>query len=481
MKLENTISRLMLVYFSVYFAIAAGQFALFSFMLDIKPVVFIEALAWIALLTAAAGRIPERRAWMALGAAGLLTKMLWIAMVQTPPVSDFSLMYHSAREMMEGGREYLNNIYYRRFPYQTGFTAYQALVLSVFDSVTFLKLVNAFWCAVASLAVYGIAREAFSRKTAVLAMLLHVTLLPLLLMSSVLTNQHIAAAWLYCGLYVWLKFGRVSWFGAGAAGALIAVGQVMRPIGIVVIAAIAVNELIRLAAQRSKREVFGAMKAGVAVAAYWLVFTLAGTILSQTGISPDGLRNNDPLWKFMTGLNAAANGSYSKGDERLLNYGYMNPEKRTALEKEIIRERLTDRRNMVKLPFVKIGKLWADYQPYWFTFPKKSGTSFLYLGWTVRFDEVIGTYRQFERAVFYWLALPAFCGVIRFLRREFADGKKRLIVLVIGAYTFAHLFVEVQPRYMYFLFGPLLAFSAEEWLYWKSRLFGAIRTYVHSR
>ena len=474
MMIEKTISRLMLFYFLVYFGIAVGQFLLFSFMHDIGAAFFLAAMLWIALLLMAAEKVPVQKAWIVFSLFGLLIKTLWIVFVPTPAISDYALMYNAAREIMDGTRSYLDNIYFERFPYQLGFTAYQALVLSAVDSVTFLKLVNALWCTAASVAVYAIAREAFSQKVAVLALLLHVTLLPVLMLSSVLTNQHIAVAWLYAGIYLWMKSGVKSWPWALAAGAVLAVGNIMRPIGIVVIAAIVVNELIRLIRRPSGFTAQGILRAGAAVAVYFLVIHAASVLLSQTGISPDGLRNNDPLWKFVAGLNAAANGSYSTGDEALLNYGYLETGKRTALEKEIIMERLTSPRNMVTLPFMKIGKLWADYQPYWFTFPKKEGTTFNYLGWPVSFDDAIGRYRNFERAVFYLLALPAFWGILRVVRTGFSDDRKRLLVLILGAYTFVHLLVEVQPRYLYFLFGIVAAFSASELLSVKTGL--GIRT-----
>lgn len=31
----------------------------------------------------------------------------------------------------------------------------------------------------------------------------------------------------------------------------------------------------------------------------------------------------------------------------------------------------------------------------------------------------------------------------------------RLILLSIGAYVFVHLFIEVQPRYIFYLVGPM--------------------------
>lgn len=457
------INRIMQSYFIVYCGIAVVQFLLFAMMRDIGVLSFIMAGIWIGLLMLIAHRIPHKRAVIAFSLAGLFIKWIWIIFVPTPAISDYKLMYNTARELLEGGREYLNNIYYQRFPYQLGFTAYQALVLSILDSVTGLKMVNAVWCAIASLAVYGIALEAFDRNVARLALLLHITLLPILLLSSVLTNQHIAATWFYIGIYVWMKGGRTTWWAPGVAGAALAIGSIMRPIGIIVIAAIVVNEVISAIQQKSKNQwKQSLLKAGTAVAAYQLLLALISFLFSQSGISPEGLVNKDPLWKLVTGLNSAANGSYSTADEIRLNYGYMQIDKRTELEKELIKERLTSPKNMFKLPFIKIGKLWADYQPTWFTFPRMEGTNFNYLGWSISFDEAITRYWSIERAVMYILSILAFWRILKILRFEFHSVNKRFLVLILGAHTFVHLIVEVQSRYLYFLFAFIVIFSAVE-------------------
>jgi len=240
LMLNRALPRVMWGYFLIYFGIAVGQFLLFTLMRDITLSYFISALLWAILLVYTAQKVPQRRAWLIFGLLGLFTKTIWIIFVQTEVISDYSLMYSAAQEIVNGQRDYLSWIYFQRYPYQMGFTSYQALILSIFNSVGFLKFINVLWCVVASLAVYGIARECFSQRVAVLAMLLHVMMLPILVLSSVLTNQHIAIAWLYIGIYLWLKAGWRSWLIAIAAGIALAIGNAMRPIGIVVIAAIVV-------------------------------------------------------------------------------------------------------------------------------------------------------------------------------------------------------------------------------------------------
>lgn len=471
-------------YFLIYFAIAVGQFALFAFMQHIAITYFFSAILWLALLVFVADKVPYKKGLITFSIIGLALKFIWVLFVQTQATSDFAVMLDGARQIVAGGRDYLTYIYYDRFPYQLGFTTYQAIVLQIVNAVSALKLANIIWCAIASAAVYGIALEAFDRRVAKLALLLHVTLLPILMLSSVLTNQHVAAAWFYVGIYVWLKWGRGHWSAPLFAGALIAVGSSLRPIGIVIIAAMIVNELIVLLREKSKAQLWQSVRiAASAVVSYQLILLLIGAILMQTGISPDGLKNKDPLWKVVAGLNASSYGSYSADDDIRLNYGKMDPDLRTEMEMDMIKERLADTESMLKLPFLKIGRFWADYQPTWATFPGKEGSYFHYLGWTVSFDDVINRYRSFERAVFYLLSLLAFWGIWKILRQHsqqhsrqhFANDHKRFLILLLGAYTFVHLIIEVQARYLYFAMFIVVIFAAAELLNVRERLTSRLR------
>lgn len=467
-------------YFVVYFAVALGQFVLFAFMDHIALSYFIAAIMWLTLLVLIAHQVPQHKALIRFTLLGLAIKFIWVLFVQTHAVSDFAVMLDGAKQIVAGERDYLSYIYFERFPYQLGFTTYQAIVLMVVNKVTMLKLANIVWCAIASAAVYGIAREVFDRQVAKLALLLHVTLLPILMLSSVLTNQHIAAAWFYMGIYVWLKWGHKHWSSPLIASAFIAIGTALRPIGIAIIAAIVVNELIKLMRNKSKAQLWQSVRIAVStVVSYQLILILIGAILMQTGISPYGLKNNDPLWKIVAGLNASSYGSYSAEDDMRLDYGKIDPTLRSELEKEMIRERLADTATIAKLPFIKIGRFWADYQPTWATFPGKEGSYFAYFGRTISFDDAIDRYRSFERAVFYLLASLAFWGVWKALRFDFLNDNKRFLILLLGAYTFVHLIIEVQARYLYFAMFIVVIFAAAELLHVRQRLQDRFSARIH--
>lgn len=49
-------------------------------------------------------------------------RFIWIAIFQTPPVSDFKMMYDSAVNASNGIFDFVHNSYYESWPYQLGFT-----------------------------------------------------------------------------------------------------------------------------------------------------------------------------------------------------------------------------------------------------------------------------------------------------------------------------------------------------------------------
>ena len=79
------------------------------------------------------------------------------------PVQDFQTMYDAACQMAQGGGDYLRTDYFYNWAYQTGFTAYESLVIRLFGEGLFpLQLCNALWMAGTGSLVYAIARRLLS-------------------------------------------------------------------------------------------------------------------------------------------------------------------------------------------------------------------------------------------------------------------------------------------------------------------------------
>ena len=100
---------------------------------------------------------------------GLFTLRLAIALgvvflFGAQPVQDFKTMYDAACQLARGSREYLQTDYFYNWAYQTGFVAYEALMVRLFgEGLLPLQVLNAVWMAGTGCLVYGIARR-FCRR-----------------------------------------------------------------------------------------------------------------------------------------------------------------------------------------------------------------------------------------------------------------------------------------------------------------------------
>ena len=121
-------------------------------------------------------------------ALSFLSRLAVVLLVNTPISSDFSLMFNSSHSWANGDMSFLRNAYYNLWPYQLPFTAWQALLLYIFDSALFIRIINCFLMAGSNLLIYCIAREISTERSARLCSLLYLVFLFPLSLAPVLTK-----------------------------------------------------------------------------------------------------------------------------------------------------------------------------------------------------------------------------------------------------------------------------------------------------
>ncbi|GKX28580.1 membrane protein [Vallitalea longa] len=375
----------------------------------------------------------------------LVTKIAMIIIVDTPPISDFSVMFDAGKMFAVNDYSFKDFQYFSSFPYQTIFAVYQGLIIKIFGANVFvLKAINCLFIAATNYLVYRIGKSVFNEYVGRIASAFHALYIPLFFMAPVLTNQHIATLFFYIGLYFIVKEkGSYSKWIIG--GIFIAVGNTMRPIGIVFIAAIFIRNLLS-----SNKAVFAKhMKQFVIfLLSYLIVFYGISGISIATGVTYNGLKNNNPYWKFVTGLNEQTSGRFSSEDAKTLQlYEEIKPEELFENEKKIIMERLTippDR--MLSLMVNKIRYMWGDYELGVFTFPHLIGKGIERYG--VSFDYIYRQSQELEKIFYTFIIGFLLFGLIRYFR----DDKNKnvyLLYYIFTAYTGAHLLIEISFRYKY--------------------------------
>lgn len=416
---------------------------------SIGMAVGIGAIAW-------AMRSSRSYIWILLGLATVV-RLAWVLSMPTTISSDFAEMYAAARQAASGDFSFSSNSYFSAWVYQIGFTMYEAGIIKLFgDHVLLLKILNIIYSSGTVFLIYGIARK-FHELAGRMAALLYAIYPPAIVMCSVLTNEHMAIFFLYAGLYVMIEYGIIKprvWL---YAGILLAIGDMMRPIGSVVLVSIGCYVALLLMIEKVHRKAMVSRLLAIVIV-FFAMHNLVSYSLQFAGVTKYPLTSREPYWKFVVGLNVKTNGQYSAEDEKYVAQYPIGPE-RNAAEWQIISQRLTDQTQVARLLVEKFKILWGgnDASLYWsmegLNYPKLKDWLFTY-----------------ERLLYSSILLFAGIGSFAARRRNRIDPVLMLVFLILG-YAAIHLSIEIQTRYRSFLlpsfailFGYGLSYMQEKWL-----------------
>lgn len=401
---------------------------------------------------------PGRSVAVGLFLARFLLALIFILWLGSQPVQDFDTMYQAAVQLARGDHGYLQDAYFFNWAYQSAFVAYEALVIKLFGTGLLpLQLLNALWMAGTAVLVYRIAARVAGEKAAVAVGVLY-TLYPApLFLAGVLTNQHLSVFLLYSGIYVLIRGSELNWRRGLGAGALIALGNAMRPIGIIPLLACVIWLVLRAVSERK----WNTLLHGAATAAsYFLCGILLSALIVGSGINPKGLANNQPMWKFVVGLNQESDGQWNRADyERFIVPSAADPEGVDEAMRQEVKERLSvGPGKLAGLAMRKSAVMWAGYEDlYWgFGHLDPEGQAVPGVSW----NRVQLLLAHVEKGLCLLAFALALAGVLRRLTRREKVGADLVPVLLLCGYYAVHLVVEVQVRYRYFLMPCVFILAA---------------------
>ena len=385
----------------------------------------------------------------------LAIALLVILLIGAQPVQDFKTMYTAAEQMAQGSREYLKDVYFYNWAYQTGFVAYEALVLRVFGQGTLpLQLMNALWMSGTGVLVYLIGKRFLPERAAMAASLFYALYPAPYFLAAVLTNQHIAVFFYYLAVWLLVRKERLSFPAAALAGLCIAVGNVMRPLGVVVILALLCWAVVRLL-QNGKPLLGEGAAVGLTIVLYFAATWVFSRVTVLSGLNPAGLSNNLPLWKFLIGLNPASGGAWNQAD---YDYYYFLPaaQQETEMKAAILQRVSSGPLPLLKMLWQKTRTLWGSAEDMYWGFGHLDQNARL-LG--VPLAKLLQALKYADRGVFLLasaLSLPA-------LWNGFRQRGERKVTLLLSfllcGYFAVHLIIEVQSRYRYFLMPCIFLFA----------------------
>lgn len=374
----------------------------------------------------------------------ILSKGTLVFLTQTKPVSDFEVFYKYAIKLLNGDKALEDLLYFKTWAYQTGPVIFYATVMKLFGTGLLpLKLVNCIFMAGTNVLIYLIAKKISSDFTARMVSLLYLLYPAPYFLASVLTNQHFAACMFLFAIYILLS-QRLNWAAKGAlSGAVIALGNVVRPIGIIILVALVIWGIIGKITFR-KWLVMGS--AIVVLVSYLLLSYGCSALVKHTGVNSEGLANNFPLWKFVVGLNYEAKGQFSFDDENNI-YNIQDINERNNAAKQVIKQRLSvGFRNLAVLINEKQKTMWAGTDTLSWGFYQQVDGQLVPSNKVKKLEPII---LKIEKVYYIFIFILMLLGLGRLLLDNEINQGVLLLSLILLSYFGIHLFIEIQVRYRY--------------------------------
>lgn len=423
------------------------------------------ALAGAAALDRRAEVGGARRFALLLFLAVFALKGAFAAVVDTQPVSDFAVLYKAAVGLAQKGTSLSAQPYFQMWPYQSGPVLYLAALVKLFGKdLLWLKLFNALWAALTSVTVYALARRFASEGGARTAAVLYTFYPGTWLLLPVLTNQHLSELLFVLALWLYTtpaQAGKKRLGLTAAAGAVLAIGNAIRPVAVVALAAagcLMVLELLRERRSGGRRLCAALVRFALFAAVYAGVMSGLSGLVRLSGVNEAGLSSSCPEWKFVCGLNEETGGLYSEEDAALV-FTSEDP-RQTARELALERAQMPPAR-LLGLLDSKIKGMWGSVElTVWMLTPNVMDQ--------VNASPFPGGTERLTRWI--WL-LSGGCYLVNFLLSALGgvkalrgEGGKRetaqMLALVSLAYFGAHLFIEIQPRYRSLMYAAAFPLAA---------------------
>ncbi|MGG2066997.1 ArnT family glycosyltransferase [Bacillus sp. S14(2024)] len=367
-------------------------------------------------------------------------RLIWVLMIHTNVVQDFEKMYLGAVDAAHGDFQFADKPYFTTWVYQLGFTMYQAGVLKIFGEGTFaLKFLNIIYCTGITLFTYRIAARLFNEYCGRIAGLIFAVYVPNILMCSVLTNEHFSTFLFYAGFYLLIKKGISHVYAWIFVGILLSLGDIMRPLGSVILLALAIFLcIVYIIGNENVKKAMVFKKLIGIIGVFYIVHYVCSYSLIAAGITQYPLSNRDPYWKFVLGFNHTTTGQFSVPDYKLVNQ-YEVGEERFDIEKNLIKERTADKKQLLVLFKDKFKVMWGSYDaaPYWSLegYEKPRLQKLLWIA---------------EKLMYITISIFAIISLASMIKGNTKKEHLFFLLLILG-YAAVHILIEIQTRYRSFI------------------------------
>lgn len=438
-KEKNVLSKLFM-----YFTIVV--FSIISLLFLVKNNIILSVLAFI-IVAFISLKINVKKFPIILFITSLVIRLVMILLFNFPQVSDFETLLNASNSFAKGDFSFQNDAYFSMWGYQTGFVIYQGIILKLFNSVFVLKLLNAIFSSGLCVIIYLFGKKQVSEKSAKMASLLYMIFPFSLYLNTVLANHHLSTFLMYIGIFFLLKKNKKTKDYIFAA-LLISLGNIIRPEGIIVVTTLIIFEILNLKKDTVKMVLKNVL---IFLVIYFLIGGASSFLAIKTGVNEQGLKNNNPKWKFVLGFNHDSCGYYDASDEK-----YLNDEEK---EIEVIKERvLVNPLKMGKLMTCKVNKFWLQTS---LSSKNDMYTDKTYhvLGFDIKFTDIENIVVSFNTILYIITLFMCMIGVF-FNRKKIIKDNSFFFVIMMMVTFGVYLLIEIQPRYAYFIHVSVFILSA---------------------
>ena len=374
-----------------------------------------------------------------------LVRIAGIIVFNVPQTSDFAVLLEAARKFNFGDYSFSKSGYFAMWPYQTGFVLYEALILKIVNSEQFLKLLNISYEIGLTYFIYKTVKALVGETPARITAALYAVFPFSIYSATVISNHHLSALLGYLSIYFLLKNNKEDKLSNYIiAGILLGLSNVLRPEGIVIIFSYLLYRILKLTKKdifKSKKWLITVVRCSIFVCFYSLVNMGVSTYLVKSNINEDGLKNNNPLWKFVLGTNPDTCGRYDTNDEI-----YLGDETK---ELEVIKDRINN-------PY-KIGKLLLCKTNNFVLNGSLESSSGIYndkkikvLGLEVAYKTLEDLVSGVNKVIYGFMILGLIVGVY-LKKKDILNSNLFYFYILFITNTLVYMLIEIQPRYTYFI------------------------------
>ena len=425
----------------VYFSLFIFSFILLLFLCT-NNFIFLFILLLIGLFLS---KIKFKHYWILLFVCSFLVRLVFILSANFPQVYDFATLLEASHMFAAGDYSFSSWFHFHTWGYQTAFVIYQGFLLKLFGSEFLLKFLNIIYSSCLVLFIYFMGRRISSERSSRVVSFLYMVFPFPLFLNSVLCNHHLSCLLMYFGILFLIRKNK-KFIDYVIAGILVSLGNIIRPEGIIVVLSFLVFSFFYL----NKNNIFNTIiRISAFLIVYFSIGWCANFLVINSGVNDRGLKNYDPLWKFILGFNHETCGYYTDDDTKY--------QVDTQTEVNIIKERaFSNLGETGKLMLCKVDRFWLSSG-----LEMESGSftdkNFNIFGINISFNSLESVAISVNSYIYLSIFIMFFVGL--FINRKKYSNVCLFFLIMIVITFFVFLFIEIQPRYAYFIHISLFILS----------------------